>query len=185
MTAALTLVLSHNLVFGQAALFSLYSDKKAHKAEDVITVLVVENSHATNDSKTATDKNQDASINVGGGTGTLDFIPSMGAGAKINQRYDGQGKTSRAGEVKATVSARIVRVLENGNLLVEGHKEVEVNSEKEILKVSGLVRPEDISADNTVFSSKLADARIQYSGQGDLHQASRPGVLARFFNWLF
>jgi flagellar L-ring protein precursor FlgH len=68
--------------------------------------------------------------------------------------------------------------------LIEGHKEVEVNQEKEILKVSGIIRPDDISPDNTVYSSKLADARIHYSGKGDASQASKQGWLARFWHWI-
>jgi flagellar L-ring protein FlgH len=171
--------------FADGPLYSLYSDKKARKIEDVITVVVVEDAQATNDSKTETDKKQDASIAIGQGSGGLNFIPGMGAGGGVSQSYDGRGKTSRTGEVKATVSARIVRVYENGNLLIDGNKEVSVNGEKEILKVSGIVRPEDISPDNTVQSFKLAEARINYSGEGDVHQASRPGWLARFFNWIF
>ncbi len=182
---SLGLGLMAKFAFADGPLYSLYSDKKARKIEDVITVEVVENAQATNDSKTQTDKKQDASISVGQGTGSLRFIPGMGAGMGVKQAYDGSGKTSRTGEVKATVSARIVRVYENGNLLIDGNKEVSVNGEKEILKVSGIVRPEDIAPDNTVQSYKLAEARIQYSGEGDVHQASRPGWLARFFNWLF
>ncbi len=171
--------------------FSLYTDKKAKRVEDVITVLIVENAKATNDTKTNTDKSQDASVDVSplsvtwAGAAANEYSPKVGFGTSVKQKYDGQGQTSRQGEVKATLSARIVAVYDNGNLLIEGNKEVEVNNEKEILRVSGIVRPEDISPDNTVQSEKIADARIQYTGQGDNHQAARPGVLARFFNWIF
>lgn len=170
--------------------FSLYSDKKAKKVEDVITVLIVENAKATNDTKTATDKAQDASVDINpltvGWAGVpTEYTPKVGFGGGVKQKYNGQGKTSRSGDVKATLSARIVAVYDNGNLLIEGNKEVEINSEKEILRVSGIVRPEDISPDNTILSEKIADARIQYTGQGDNHQAARPGLLARFFNWIF
>jgi flagellar L-ring protein precursor FlgH len=171
--------------------YSLYTDKKAKKTEDVITVLIMENAKAGSDAKTNTDKSQDASVDISpfnvawaGGPPT-EYTPKVGFGGSVNQKYGGAGKTSRQGEVRATLSARIVAVYDNGNLLIEGNKEVEVNSEKEILRVSGIVRPEDISSDNTVLSEKIADARIQYSGTGDLHQASRPGLLARFFNWIF
>jgi flagellar L-ring protein precursor FlgH len=171
--------------------FSLYTDKKAKRVEDVITVLIVENAKASNDAKTSTDKSQNASVDIkpfnvawNGGTPTQ-YTPSVGFGGGVQQKYDGKGQTSREGEVKATLSARIVAVYDNGNLLIEGNKEVEVNSEKQILRVSGIVRPDDISPDNTVLSEKIADARIQYTGQGDLHQAARPGILARFFNWIF
>ena len=171
--------------------FSLYTDKKAKRAEDVITVLIVENAKASNDTKSATDKSQDAGIdiqpfNMGwAGAPVSSLSPSLGFKGGVNQKYNGKGSTSREGEVKATLSARIVAVYDNGNLLIEGNKEVEVNGEKEILRVSGIVRPEDISPDNTVMSEKIADARIMYTGSGDNHQAARPGLLARFFNWVF
>ncbi len=171
--------------------YSLYTDKKAKRTEDVITVLIVENAKAGSDTKTNTDKSQNATVDINpfnvkwGGGAANEYSPKVGFGGKIGQKYDGTGKTTRQGDVRATLSARIVAVYDNGNLLIEGNKEVEVNSEKEILRVSGIVRPEDISPDNTVLSEKIADARIQYTGSGDLHQASRPGLLARFFNWLF
>lgn len=190
-----------SLAFGLASLgaaladglprnYSLYTDKKAMQVEDVITVLIMEDAKATNDAKTSTNKAQDASVDIQpgslswGGVPT-EYTPSVGFGGGVKQKYDGSGRTSRNGEVKATVSARIVAVYDNGNLLIEGNKEVEINSEKEILRVSGIVRPEDISPDNTIMSEKIADSRIQYTGQGDTHQASRPGLLARFFNWIF
>jgi flagellar L-ring protein precursor FlgH len=171
--------------------YSLYTDKKAKRAEDVITVLIVENAKASNDTKSATDKSQDASVDVKAlnvtwpGQAANPLTPGVGFSGGVHQKYNGQGTTAREGEVKATLSARIVAVYDNGNLLIEGNKEVEVNNEKEILRVSGIVRPEDISPDNTVLSEKIADARIQYTGSGDNHQAARPGLLARFFNWIF
>jgi flagellar L-ring protein precursor FlgH len=171
--------------------YSLYTDKKAMKLEDVITVLIEEDAKATNDTKTNTDKSQDASVDIkpfnvawNGGTPS-DYSPKVGFGGSTSQKYNGEGKTSRAGQVKATLSARIVAVYDNGNLLIEGNKEVEINNEKEILRVSGIVRPEDVTFDNTILSHKIADARIQYTGQGDSHNAARPGWLARFFNWVF
>jgi flagellar L-ring protein FlgH len=171
--------------------FSLYTDKKAKRAEDVITVLIMENAKASNDTKSATDKSQEAGVDINplavtwAGAAASEYTPKVGFGGSVSQKYNGKGATSRAGEVKATLSARIVAVYDNGNLLIEGNKEVEVNNEKEILRVSGIVRPEDISSDNTVLSEKIADARIQYTGTGDNHNAARPGWLARFFNWVF
>jgi flagellar L-ring protein precursor FlgH len=170
--------------------FSLYTDKKAMRVEDVITVLILEDAKAGSDAKTSTNKAQDASVDIKplsvewSGVPT-EYTPTVGFGGGVKHKYDGSGRTSRNGEVKATVSARIIAVYDNGNLLIEGNKEVEINGEKEILRVSGIVRPEDISPDNTILSEKIADSRIQYTGQGDSHQASRPGWLARFINWVF
>ncbi len=165
---------------------SIFSDKRAHRVEDVITVIVVEDAKASNGSNTQLNEKQSTNVAFRPGVGPLlQNIPALNVGMGSGQDYDGKGKTSRAGEVKATISARVSTVYDNGNLLIEGHKEVEVNDEKEILRVSGIVRPEDVAADNTVFSYKLADARIQYTGKGDGQNASQPGLWARFWNWIF
>ena len=83
------------------------------------------------------------------------------------------------------MSARVVKVLENGNLVVEGSKVVEINEEKEIIKIKGVVRPQDIEADNTIYSYNIADAEITYSGKGTVHNGHRPGLLSKLLNWIF
>jgi flagellar L-ring protein FlgH len=87
--------------------------------------------------------------------------------------------------LNATISARVVRVLDNGNLVIEGSKQVEINDEKEIIKLTGVVRPRDIRKDNVVYSSNVADAQITYAGRGVANTGNRPGLLARFLNWIF
>jgi flagellar L-ring protein precursor FlgH len=182
--AVITGFLGSSVLADGGSRYSLYTDKKARRVEDVITVMVQESAKAMNDTQTETDEAQQSSMGINAGSGPLNFVPGMSVSGGASTNYDGKGKTSRAGSVKATVSARVIRVLDNGNLLIEGHKEVEVNQEKEILKVSGIIRPDDISPDNTVYSSKLADARIHYSGKGDASQASKQGWLARFWHWI-
>ena len=85
----------------------------------------------------------------------------------------------------AVVSARVMEVLPNGTLRIEGSKQVVINDETEVLSVSGLVRPEDIAADNSVPSGRVADAKISYSGRGTDANAQQPGYVARFLDWLF
>lgn len=181
----LALALAVSALADSGLRYSLYTDKKARRVEDVITVMVEESAKAMNDTQTETDEAQKSSMGISAGSGPLNFVPGMGVSGGASTTYDGKGKTSRAGSVRATVSARVVRVLDNGNLLIQGHKEVEVNQEKEILKVSGIVRPDDIAPDNTVLSSKLADARIHYSGKGEAAQAAKQGWLARLWHWVF
>ncbi|MCX7726069.1 MAG: flagellar basal body L-ring protein FlgH, partial [Chitinispirillaceae bacterium] len=107
----------------------------------------------------------------------------LAGGSKVD--YDGKGGTSRQGNLVATISARVVKVLDNGNLVIEGSKVVEINDEKEIIKITGIVRPQDVKRDNTILSTNIADAQITYTGKGVVNTGRRPGLLARFLNWLF
>lgn len=165
--------------------FSLTGDRKSHRVDDVITVNVGEDNTAKNTAGTRTQSKHDANLKMAGGTGLLGFVP--GAGFKNAQEADfnGQGNTSRQGSMQAVVSVRVLEVLPNGTLRIEGTKQVVINDETEILSVAGLLRPEDIAADNSVPSSRLADARISYSGRGTTSNAQQPGFMARFFDWLF
>jgi flagellar L-ring protein precursor FlgH len=165
--------------------YSLFTDKRGRKSGDIVTVLVMEASKASNDTRTQTTSKDGMDIGVGGGTGALKWIPGAGMKAGVGVEFDGQGATTRNGQLKATVTARILQVMENGNLLVEGSKLVTINNEEEILEVSGMIRADDINPDNTVFSYKIADAVIRYTGNGVNSSAQEPGVLTRFLNWLF
>ena len=83
------------------------------------------------------------------------------------------------------MSARIVEITDAGNLVIEGERTITVNGEKQISKLRGVVRPEDISGQNTVFSYRLADAVITYTGKGDVNSAQKPGFFTRIINWIF
>lgn len=165
--------------------YSLYTDKKGKGVGDVVTILILEAAEASNDTRTQTDEESSAGVNVQAGTGIARFLPSAGAGFNTDVEYDGKGKTSRNGELKATITAHIVQVMDNGNLLVEGSKLVTINDEQEVIEVSGVIRPDDIAQDNTVLSSKLAEAVIRYSGNGEQANAQKQGIFTRFFHWLF
>jgi len=164
---------------------SLYTDHRAMGVDDILTVIISEEASAGSKSGTQTSKRNDIGVSTSGGTGALSFVPSMGASGGNEIGYDGSGGTSRSGNLSARISARVERVLDNGNLVISGSKVVEINSEKEIIKVSGIVRPQDIESNNVIYSHNIADAQIQYSGHGAVEQASRPGLIARFLNWLF
>lgn len=168
-----------------APMGSLFSDHRAMGVDDILTVYIVESAKAGSQSKTNTSKENNLGVEAGGGSGALGFIPSFGASGGNKMSYDGKGGTSREGQLVATVTARVVKVLGNGNLVVDGSKVVEINDEKEIIKVSGVVRPGDIQKNNIIYSSSIADAQITYSGKGAAHDGQRPGLIARFFNWIF
>jgi flagellar L-ring protein FlgH len=166
-------------------LYSLYSDHRAMRVDDILTIIIDESAKAGSQSNTKTSKENSMDLDGGGGSGVLGFIPKIGAsgGSKVN--YDGNGGTSRQGSLLATISARVVQVLDNGNLVIEGSKIVEINEEKEIIKLTGMVRPTDIQKNNIIYSSSIADAEITYTGKGVTNTGRRPGFLARFLNWIF
>jgi flagellar L-ring protein precursor FlgH len=165
---------------------SLYTDKKGKKVGDVVTVLVLEAAKAGSDTRTDTEKKNNLNVGQEKGSGKLfSWLPSFGVNGGANMSYGGKGATARNGELKATVTARITEILDNGNLLIEGSKLVAINNEEEILEVSGTIRADDINPDNTVYSYKIAEAVIRYSGNGVNSDAEKPGVLTRFFNWIF
>jgi flagellar L-ring protein precursor FlgH len=168
-----------------APMHSLFSDHRAMRVNDILTIHIIESSKAGSESNTNTDKSNDADIRFGGGSGRLSFIPGFGVRNSNKAKFDGAGKTSRKGTFEATLSARVIEVLDGGNLVIEGSKVVEVNQEKETIKITGIVRPQDIQKNNIVFSSSIADAQITYSGSGVVNTASRAGILTRMFGWMF
>jgi flagellar L-ring protein FlgH len=170
---------------GAASMYSMYNDKKAFRTDDILTIVIVENAKAGSESGTNTSNKNDIGLEGAGGTGALHFIPSFGASAGNTVGYDGKANTSREGSLAAKISARVVQVLDNGNLVIDGSKVVEINDEKEIIKISGIVRPQDIEANNIIYSYNVADAQITYSGKGTVHNGERPGLIARIFNWIF
>jgi flagellar L-ring protein precursor FlgH len=164
---------------------NLFSDQRAIKVDDIVTILIVESAKAGSESATNTDKSQSFWVESEGGSGLMRLLPQFSASGGTKIGYDGQGNTSREGTLEATISARVIKVLDNGNLVIEGNKVVEVNEEKGIIKISGMIRPLDIQQNNIVYSSSIADAQITYSGKGVANTAQRPGILARIMNWLF
>lgn len=183
--AVSVLVAACYFVVSAGSLYSLYNDRKALSTDDILTVVVTESAKAGSQSGTNTSKQHDLSVSGGGGSGLLHFIPTMGATAGNKVDYDGKAGTSREGSLDAKISARVTKVLDNGNLVIEGSKVVEINDEKEIIKVSGIVRPQDIESNNIIYSYNIADAQITYSGKGTVHTGERPGLIVRFLNWIF
>jgi flagellar L-ring protein precursor FlgH len=163
---------------------SIFSDYKAHRVGDLITIHIIEFANGANETSTNTDKQTSAGAK-GEGSGALDFIPLFGFNTSNETAFKGDGQTSRRGTLTAKMSAVIKAVDQNGNLRIEGSREVEVNNEKQLTTLSGLVRPEDITAGNIVFSYNIAEARITYKGKGTLNAANKAGFLSRIFNFIF
>lgn len=167
---------------------NLYADSRAKRIGDIVLVRIVETSRANKEANTKTERES----TVTGGVSSLfgletwladknsRFSPSLTElQAKLTNDFEGKGKTDRKSNVTATISARVVDITTDGNLNIRGYQEVKVNNETQHIILSGIIRPQDVSQNNSVLSTHVADARIEYSGQGVLGDKQQAGWLAR------
>lgn len=188
-------------LWSEAGSRDLFQDLRAYKVGDLVTVNIVETSKASKKASTQTGRESsiDAGIdNVLGWEGRLKNLTSFGKG-DIHNAYDntsmfkgsmkndfnGTGSTTRDDTMIAAITARVMEVKPNGNLFIKGTREVRVNNETQIIMLSGQIRPVDISPDNTVLSSYIGDARIDYIGTGSLSDKQRPGWLTRAVDFIW
>jgi len=169
--------------FGQGA--SLFSDIKAHKVGDILTVMIYENSNAATQNETKTEKSGDFSTSGGPGHGTLRFIPFFSASGQHENNYDGKGENLRSQVLRSKISVTVVGIKENGDLIIKGTRTIGISKDKETITLTGVVRQKDIKPDNSIESYLVADAEISYTGKGTANDAARPGIVMRFLNWLF
>ncbi|MBF0097631.1 MAG: flagellar basal body L-ring protein FlgH [Magnetococcales bacterium] len=167
---------------------TLFLDNKARNIGDIVTVQIVETSNAKKEAKTDLTR---SSSNDFGLTGFLSPAGAFGAklpgatgnaltaGTTSDNSFSGDGKTERKSVLKAIVSCVVVEILGNGNLRISGRQDITVNNENQFILLSGVIRPEDISPQNSVISSQMADARIEYSGEGDVNDQQRGSWLSR------
>jgi flagellar L-ring protein FlgH len=163
-------------LYNEASYRPLASDKRAHLPGDVLTVMIMENSSATTSADTALNRNNtigvQASLNQ----------RAQNANVGMNNTFDGGGTVQRTGQLLAQMTVTVTKVLSNGDLWIQGEQMLEINSDKQKIKVEGRVRPLDVSDTNTVLSYRLADAKISYLGDGDLASHQKPGFWSRLFS---
>jgi len=171
-----------------------FQDLRAHNVGDLVTINIVETSKASKAAATKTART--SSINAGvtnllGYEKQVHMPPAFDTTsmfkASMANNFDGSGATSRDESMTASITAMVTRVLPNGNLFIEGTRRIRVNNEIQHIVLSGTIRPSDISPDNTVLSSYIGDARIDYTGKGPVSDKQRPGWLARILDvvWPF
>jgi flagellar L-ring protein precursor FlgH len=179
----------------RGGLGEMFIDQKARRVGDIVTIKIVEAASASNKASTNTDRKSDLSIGL---TNFFNleqrfpstrkfFNPFSPVESTYDSQFEGAGSTVRSGALEAYITARIVQQLPNGNVIIEGNREVRVNNENQIITLTGMVRPKDISADNIILSTYIADARIAYSGSGVVNDRQRPGWLTRILDivWPF
>lgn len=166
---------------------------KARYVNDVVTIIVSETVVGGNKASTNTSRDSSTAASLTSLFGIENAIINNNANmnGKIslsgtsNNSLKGAGDTDRSSMLEARISARVLRVLDNGNMLIEGKRHLTVNAEDQFIIISGIIRPEDVSAENTVASRHIADARIVYTGDGVINDKMRPGWLTRVVDWVW
>ena len=165
--------------------FDLFADLRARNVGDILTIRLIEQMNAENESSSNASKGSSVDTGfpvIGGGPITNDGVEFLNNEIESSRTFGGQSDSSQSNRVQGTITVTVVERYANGNLLVEGEKWIAINRGEELIKVSGIVRPVDIGPDNSVASTKVANARIDYRGIGTLADSNRPGWLTRFFN---
>jgi flagellar L-ring protein precursor FlgH len=163
---------------------SLYGNKpRSFQVGDLITVVIVEQAKATQEAKSSSEEK--GSVNAGPGSGFLSRLLPESIGANWGNSSEGEGSTTRGGSLQGKITVQVTGVNPNGILAIEGRQVIKVNNEDQILKITGMVRSEDVSIDNMTLSSNIANAVIEYQGNGNINNAQKPGLLTRFFHWIF
>ena len=165
-------------------------DTRARRVNDVLTIRVIESIAGAGSADSATSKDGSAGLSVSSLFGLESKLPSFIDPTSLvaragNTDFQGRGTTTRAGELTALMSARVVDVLPNGDLVVEGIREIDINGDRQILALTGVVRVADISPDNVVLSPSIGQLRIRYFGEGLIRDNLKPGWIIRILNKIF
>ncbi|WKZ31831.1 MAG: flagellar basal body L-ring protein FlgH [Thermodesulfobacteriota bacterium] len=183
---------------GETSRNAFFQDLRAKNVGDIVTVRITEKTSAINGANTSTARASSNDISISRFFGMpLNFGMRnfLGQGqpfspevqSSYDAEFDGSGTTSRSGELSAVIATRVVEVLQNGNLVLEGRKDTIVNNEQQYIVLSGIARPEDINEENVIPSILLSDAKIEYSGSGVVADGQSPGWLRRVLDnvWPF
>jgi flagellar L-ring protein precursor FlgH len=186
-----------------SSLNGMFIDVRARNVGDIVTVKIDENAKASNRANTATERNSSLEAGIQKLFGLADWwqnqiLPDIGGDwpkidpfgdpsiqGNMKSKFEGDGATSRSGSLDAFITCRVVDLLPNGNLKIVGTREVMVNYENQMIILSGIIRPRDISDNNIILSTFISDAKIAYSGSGIVDDRQRPGWLTNLMNTLW
>ena len=160
---------------------SLFSDRRASQVGDILTILISESSKTSQSLSNSNSKSGNQSLSAG--TGIFGFLAA--ATASGSDSFKANGTANNTNTATGNVTVTVVEVKDNGNLVVEGTQSIWNNKNEHRITVQGVVRPDDISVDNTIASSKVADATLRFDGKGPLNAKQRQGILTQIFNILF
>jgi flagellar L-ring protein precursor FlgH len=159
----------------------LYAGWTAHRVGDPLTIVLVERTQASKSASSKLDSKGSFGLNPPT-SGALSLFKSSDASMGGNRGFDGKGTADQSNALTGEISVTVAQVYNNGTMLVQGRKRLTLNRGDEYITIKGIVRIADIASDNTIPSTRVADADISYTGKGDVHRASRQGWLSRFFS---
>ncbi|VAW63970.1 Flagellar L-ring protein FlgH [hydrothermal vent metagenome] len=164
---------------------SLFEDPKPYRIGDILTVLLQESTSASKSAETSTKKEDDISIatpTIFGSTPTFKGNSLFDMNIVPEREFTGEADSTQSNSLTGEITVTVVDILPNDNLVVQGEKWFILNQGKEYIRIAGVVRPLDVTPENTIQSSKLADAQISYSGEGFLADANNQGWFSQFLN---
>lgn len=175
---------ANGAIYHPSTFRGLFEDRRARLVGDILTIQIQEKTSARSSSNSSVDR----SASVDASIGRLPFtspssslIPKLGVAGSSTNSFEGKGETGADNAFSGTITVTVVDVLPNGNLVVSGEKQVGINQNVEVLRFSGVVDPVSVLPGNVVSSTRVADARLEVRGRGDIDRAQTVGWLARFF----
>jgi len=164
---------------------NIYSDSKAHRVGDIISVILSEKTQAKKNAKTELKKENETTLDPVTGLGGLPVTvggESLQFGISQNSQFKGDSKADQGNSLSGNISVHVLKVLPNGNLMIRGEKWLTLNNGDEYIRLTGVIRSKDINSNNTILSNKVANARIQYAGTGSFADTNEQGWAVKFFN---
>ena len=161
--------------------WGIYSDRRAHDVGDILTIII--NESTTQTAAKSRSNSKSGSVNLGAGTGIFHFLAA--AAASGSDSFTAEGSASDTSQFLGQVTVTVVEVMPNGNFVIEGNQSIWQNRDEHKITLRGVIRPEDITNNNTILSSRVADATLKFDGKGPLNAKQRQGILTQIFNILF
>lgn len=176
---------SAGAIYAAGPSLSLYSDRRARDVGDLLTITLVESTNASSTANTSITKKDAVTMatpTLLGAPLTVNGVNVLNNATSGDRSFAGKGNTAQSNTMQGSITVTVMQRLPNGNLVIQGQKNLRLNQGDELVQVQGIVRAADIGSDNTIPSSKVADARIAYGGRGAVAQSNAMGWLSRFFN---
>ncbi|MDD2430694.1 MAG: flagellar basal body L-ring protein FlgH [Firmicutes bacterium] len=161
--------------------YNFFKTTVDYQVGDLVTVVVIERTEASQNASSSGLK--DGSVGVNPGGGLLNFIPLISASGELE--HNASGSTSKDNTFETSITTKVVEVLPNNIYKIEGKRIIKIDGEEQEIILSGYIRKEDISVNNTIYSTYLADAQIELNGSGVINNKTNPGLISRLLEWLF